>query len=132
MTRPINALCGEFTATLAGVPHRFNTTLGTIATLEALCGGRSVMEIVGTVVSGRRATDQLALIAAALQAEGVADAATIAAAVDVPEAEAFTLGLMEALGFRLVPRGGEASPAEPGPLAGSTDGDAGASSPSGA
>lgn len=125
-------LRGEFTAPIGGKTYSFGTTLGAIAQIEANCGDRSIMEIVGSVVSGRRAAEQLALIAAALKVTGVTDAETVAATADVPEAEGFTLALMGALGFRLTPRGGEGSSADAPPLPASNAGGAGASSRSAA
>jgi hypothetical protein len=122
-------LRGEFTATVGGVPTAFDTTLGTIARIEESCGGRSVLEIVNAVVVGRRAADQIALLAAALQASGQpqTEAEAIARRATVPEAEAFVLALMGALGFKLTPRAAEGG--EQGPLDGSSGGGAGASSP---
>ncbi|MCW6510986.1 GTA-gp10 family protein [Lichenifustis flavocetrariae] len=127
-----NPLRGEFSATIGGVPSAFDTTLGTIARIEEACGGRSILDVVNGVVIGRRAADQMTLLSAALQATGQppAEAEAIAARATVPEAEAFILALMGALGFKLTPRAGEAG--EQGPLDGSSAGDAGASSPSAA
>ncbi len=61
---------------------------------------------------GRRAADQMALIAGALAALGHADAEARAARCAAVEAEAFVLALMEALGFEVV-RKGEGSAAGP-------------------
>ncbi len=124
-----SSLRGEYIATLGGASFAFDTTLGTIARIEEACGGRSIMDIVGEVVIGRRAADQMALLAAALHAAGHAEAA--AARATVAEAEAFILALMGALGFRLAPRGEAAAP-DQSPLAGSNDGDDGANSRSAA
>jgi hypothetical protein len=123
-----NALRGEFTAMLAGKPFLFDTTLGTVARIEESCGDRAVVEIVNRVVIGRRAVDQAGLIAAALVTRGCpeGDAAALAARVTVPEAEAFILALMGALGFALQPRTGEGQPGEPSPLHGPNAGGAGA------
>jgi hypothetical protein len=125
-----NPLRGEFSATIAGEPAAFDTTLGTIARIEEACGGRSVLEIVNGVVVGRRAADQMALLAAALQAAGRTprDAEAAARRATVPEAEAFILALMGALGFKLTPQAGEAE----SPLDESSAGAAGASSRSAA
>ena len=121
-----NTLRGEFTATLGGSPVQFDTRLGTVARLEEHCGGRAVLEIVNTVVTGRRAADQMALIAGALQAVGHAEAEALAARTTVPEAEAFILALMGALGFELTPHPAE----ERDPLDGGPAGGAGGNSPS--
>ncbi len=51
---------------------------------------------------GRRAADQMALIAGALAAPGHADPEARAARCAAVEAEAFVLALMEALGFEVV------------------------------
>jgi hypothetical protein len=117
---PDNALRGEFTATLAGEPIRFDTTLATVARIEEACGGRSVLEVVNAVVVGRRAADQIALLSAALGAAGCPEAEAVAARTTVPEAEAFVLALMGALGFRLTPRTEAGEVADPlaGPSAG--------------
>ena len=124
-----NSVRGDYTAMLGGIPFTFDTTLGTVARIEEACGGRSIMELVGNVVSGRRAADQMALLAAALRASGHAEPA--AARATVAEAEAFILGLMQALGFRLAPTNGEGA-TQDGPLAGSNAGGDGANSPSAA
>lgn len=127
----MNALRGDYAATLAAVPYTFDTTLGTIAQIELACGDRSITEVIGGVVNGRRAADQIALLAAALGAAGVADAQSVAKHASVPEAEAFVLALMAALGFRLTPRSADEG-VDQGPLDGSNAGDAGASSRSAA
>ena len=131
---PANNLRGEFATTLAGDPYRFDTTLGTIAQIEDACGGRAIVAIVNDVVIGRRAADQAALIAAALATRGcpAEDAARLAARTTVPEAEAFILELMGALGFALQPKAGEGRSGEPTPLDGPSAGAAGAPSRSGA
>lgn len=125
-------LRGTFTASLGGCQASFDTTLGTIARIEEGCGSRSIMEIVNGVVLGRRATDQMALLAAALQATGKSadEAGAAAARATVPEAEVFILALMGALGFKLTARAEEAEGS--GPLDESSAGAAGASSPSAA
>jgi hypothetical protein len=129
---PPNTLRGEFAATLDGETIRFDTTLATVARIEEACGSRSILEVVNGVVIGRRAADQIALLSAALQATGrsAPDAEAAAARATVPEAEAFVLALMGALGFKLTPRaeGGEA----PDPLAVSSAGAVGAPSRSAA
>ena len=129
---PANSLRGEFAATLAGDLYRFDTSLGTIAQIEEACGGRAIVTIVNDVVIARRAADQAALIAAALATRGcpAEDAIRLAARTTVPEAEAFILALMGALGFALQPREGRSG--EPIPLDGSSAGAAGAPSRSGA
>lgn len=125
-----NSLRGEYSATIAGTPHAFDTTLGSIARIEEICGGRSILELLGEVVGARRAADQMALLGAALKASGHAEAT--AARATVAEAEGFVLALMGALGFRLTPKDQEGAPAEQGPLPGSSDGGAGGSSHSAA
>ena len=125
-----NSLRGEYSATIAGMPLRFDTTLGTMAQVEEACGGRSILELLGNVVGGRRAVDQMTLLAAALKAGGHQEAA--AARATVAEAEGFVLALMGALGFRVAPRDEEGAPEEQGPLPGSSAGDAGVNSPSAA
>lgn len=124
----LDSLRGDYAATLGGIPLTFDTMLGTIARIEETCGGRSIMEIVNGVVTGRRAADQMALLSAVLQTGGKprAEAEQIAAKSTVPEAEAFILALMGALGFKLTSRAGEAQ--EHDPLDGSRDGAAGANS----
>lgn len=125
-----NSLRGEFAATIAGERIAFDTTLGTVARIEASCGDRSIMAVIGGVVTGRRAGDHIALLAAALAASGHSDPQAGAAATTVSEAEAFILALMGALGFTLVPRAGEGAAADP--LDGSSAGVAGAPSRSAA
>ena len=123
-----SSLRGEFTATLAGEPCLFDTTLGTIARIEESCGDRAVVEIVNRVGIGRRAVDQAGLLAAALVTRGCPEeeAAALAARVTVTEAEAFILALMGALGFALQPRTGEGRLSEPSPLHEPSGGGAGA------
>ncbi len=58
----LDTLRGAYAATLSGERQVFDTTLGTIARIEEACGGRSVMEVVTGVVTGRRAADQMALL----------------------------------------------------------------------
>ena len=123
-----NILRGEFTATLGGSPVRFDTRLGTVALIEEHCGGRAILEVVNTVVTGRRAAEQMALIAGALGAVGHTEAEALAARTTVPEAEAFILALMGALGFELTPHAAE----ERDPLDGAPAGAAGGNSPSAA
>ena len=123
-----NSLRGEYSTVIDGAPHAFDTTLGTIARIEEACDGRSILDLLGGVVGARRAADQMALLAAALKANGHTEAA--AARATVAEAEGFVLALMGALGFRLTPKDGEGAPEGQGPLPGSSAGDAGASSPS--
>jgi hypothetical protein len=129
---PHNTLRGEFAATLGGEVLRFDTTLATVARIEELCGGKTILEAVNGVVIGRRAADQIALLAAALQAMGrsAPEAGAMAARATVPEAEAFILALMGALGFKLTPRGEAGEGADP--LAGMSAGDDGGASRSAA
>jgi hypothetical protein len=112
---PPNALRGEFIASLGGDPIAFDTTLGTIARLEDACGGRSVLEVVNGVVVSRRAADQIALLTATLLAAGrpTAEAERMARLATVPEAEAFILALMGALGFKLTPQAAAAGESDP-------------------
>ena len=126
----INMLRGEFTAVLAGETHAFDTTLATIAAIEEACEGRSIMEIVSGVVVGRRAADQIALLAAALRAAGRSptEATALARRTTVPEAEAYVLALMGALGFK-VARSGEGEAAGQVPLDEAPAGASGGSSP---
>ena len=125
-----NAMRGEFEAKVGGETVRFDTRLGTIAAIEDRCGDIGIVEIVNKVVFGRRAKDQIALLAAALVTRGCGDeeAEKRATAASVAEAEAFILALMGALGFEIAPRrAGEARP-----LGGASDGTDGGSSPSAA
>lgn len=129
-----NSLRGEYKAVIGGVPFAFDTTLGTIARIEEACGGRSILQIISGVVTERRAADQIALLAAALHASGkdAAEAGAAAARATVPEAEAFVLALMGALGFKLTSRAGEDGAGDRDPLDGASAGDGGGSSPSAA
>ncbi len=97
---------------LSGEPLAFDTSLGTVALIEERCGGVSIVEAINKAVFGRRAADQMALIAGALEARGHADPGGLAARCAAVEAEAFVLALMEALGFEVV-RKGEGSAAGP-------------------
>lgn len=126
----INALRGEFEASLDGRPYGFDTKLGTIAAIEGRCGDAGIVEILNTAVFGRQTKDRIALLAAALSATGVADpeAERLAAAASMSEAEAFILALMGALGFDIAARRDE----EARPLDGASDGGGGGSSPSAA
>ena len=110
--RPANRLRGEYTAILGGEALAFDTALGTVALIEERCGGVSIVEAINKAVFGRRAADQMALIAGALAASGHADPEGLAARSAAVEAEAFVLALMEALGFEVVRRG-EGSAAGP-------------------
>lgn len=102
----INSLRGEFQAAIGGEPIRFDTTLGTIASIEDRCGDTGIVEIINKAVFGRRARDQIALLAAALAVKGCGgeEAEARAASASVAEAEAFILALMGALGFEVAPR----------------------------
>lgn len=128
MTIP-NSLRGEFTVPIGGTPAGFDTTLGTVARIEELCGG-AILEVVNRVVTGRRAADQMALLSGALKAGGrsAEEAEALAERATVPEAEAFILALMGALGFALTPEPQEGRD----PLDGSPAGDGGGNSPSAA
>ncbi len=110
--RPANRLRGEYTAILGGEVLAFDTSLGTVALIEERCGSVSIVEAINKAVFGRRAADQMALIAGALAASGHADPEARAARSAAVEAEAFVLALMEALGFEVVrkPEGSAASP----------------------
>ncbi len=127
-----NALRGEFTAAVAGEPHRFDTRLATVAAIEDACGDRPIVEVLNGVVLGRRARDVIPLIAAALAAAepGRPDAAALARRATVEEGEVFVLGLILALGFTVAPHG--EGGATSSPLDGAPDGGAGASSRSAA
>ena len=100
--RPANRLRGEYSAILGGELLAFDTSLGTVALIEERCGGVNLVEAVNKAVFGRRAADQMALIAGALTASGHDDPETCAARTAAVEAEAFVLALMEALGFEVV------------------------------
>ncbi len=115
--RPASRLRGEFTATLGGETLAFDTSLATVALIEDRCGGVSIVEAINKAVFGRRAADQMALIAGALGAMGHAHAEAHAARCAAVEAEAFVLALMEALGFEVVrkPEGSAAGPFEEAP-----------------
>lgn len=110
--RSANRLRGEFTAIIGGEMLAFDTALGTVALIEDRCGGVSIVDAINKAVFGRRAADQMALIAGALAAMGHADPETRAARSAAVEAEAFVLALMEALGFEVV-RKAEGSAAGP-------------------
>lgn len=124
----INALRGEFEAAIGGDLIAFDTALGTVATIEERCGDLPVVELVNKAVFGRRARDQMALLAAAIAATGrsTEEAATLAARASVAETERFILALMGALGFEIAPRSPEVHER---PLDGASNGGAGASSP---
>ena len=100
--RPANRLRGEYSANLGGELLAFDTSLGTVALIEERCGGVNLVEAINKAVFGRRAADQMALIAGALTASGHDDPETCAARTAAVEAEAFVLALMEALGFEVV------------------------------
>lgn len=125
----INSLRGEYEATLGGETLRFDTTLGTIASIEERCGDLPILEIVNRAVQGRRARDRMSLLAAAIEAAGrsAGEAEALAAAAAVAEAERFILALMGALGFEIAPRAPEVHQR---PLDGASSGGAGGSSPS--
>lgn len=125
-----SSLRGEYKATIGGASFAFDTRLGTIARIEDACGGRSILQVISGVVTERRAAEQITLIAAALQAAGksAAEAGSVAAHATVPEAEAFVLALMGALGFKLAARAGEGGAGGQDPLDGSSAGDDGGSS----
>ncbi len=101
----INTMRGEFEAVIAGDLHRFDTRLSTIAAIEDACGGRAVVEVLNGIIVGRRAKDQIPLLAAALAATGEAreTAEGRAARATVGEAEAFILAFIFALGFTVGP-----------------------------
>jgi hypothetical protein len=123
----INPLRGEFEAVLAGESCRFDTRLATIAAIEAACGNRAVVEVLNDIILGRRAKDQMALIAAALASVDPQreDAEQCAGRATVGEAEAFILALVFALGFTITAPKGEKG--ESHPLAGPSAGGAGGS-----
>ena len=126
----ISRLKGEFEAVLGGEPVRFDTRLGTIASIEELCGDLGIVEIVNKAVFSGRTRDRIGLLSASLRAKGCpADEADRRAGdATLDEAEAFILALMGALGFEVAPRrAGEARP-----LDGASAGGSGASSPSAA
>ncbi len=128
----INTLRGEFDAMIAGELCRFDTRLSTIAAIEEACGGRAIVEVLNGIILGRRAKDQIPLIAAALKAADPwrDDPEALAAEATVGEAEAFVLALVFALGFTVGsgPREGR----DDDPLDRASDGGAGGNSRSGA
>lgn len=130
----INRLAGEFDAVLAGERHRFDTMLATVARIEEACAGPPIVEILDRAALGRRARDHLALIAAALTAQGrlaAAEAEALAGRATLAEAEAFALALIRALGFEIVRReGAEAPSGESRPLPAASAGAGGGPSPS--
>lgn len=129
--RPANRLRGEYTAILCGEALAFDTSLGTVALIEERCGGVGIVEAINKAVFGRRAADQMALIAGALTASGHDDPEGLAARSATVEAEAFVLALMEALGFEVVRKreGSAAGPfAETPPSTGKPPGAAGEAS----
>ncbi len=123
----INALRGEFEAAIGGDLIAFDTALGTVATIEERCGDLPIVELVNKAVFGRRARDQMALLAAAIAATGrsTEEAATLAARASVAETERFILALMGALGFEVTRAVGEGAER---PLDGANSGDVGGSS----
>ncbi len=127
----LNALRGEFAASIAGEPCRFDTRLATVAAIEEACGDRPIAEVLNGVILGRRAKDLMPLIEAALRAADPwrDDPALLAAQATVEEAEAFVLALILALGFTV---GGRTEGSDAPPLDGAPDGGAGASSRSAA
>ncbi|WP_131194927.1 hypothetical protein [Lichenihabitans psoromatis] len=106
----INPLSGEFQTSIDGTMCRFDTRLATIAAIETACGDRAIVEVLNGVILGRRAKDQIAVIAAALAAvePGRDDAEERAARATVNEAEAFVLALVFALGFSIASSQAEA------------------------
>ena len=124
----INTMRGEFEATIAGARHRFDTRLGTMAAIEAACGDRAVVDVLNAIIVGRRAADQIPLLAAALAGADPApdDPDRCAAEATVGEAEAFVLALIFALGFKV----GEGGAGAKTPLDAATSGGDGAPSPS--
>lgn len=122
---------GEFESEVGGERIAFDTNLGTIAAIEDRCGDLPIVEIVNKAVFGRRARDQMALLAAALGTTGrtIEDADALAARAGVLEAERFILALMSALGFEVARRQQEGAER---PLGGASSGAAGGSSPSAA
>ncbi len=128
--RALNPSRGEFEAVLGGAAVAFDTTLGTIAAIEARHGDDTIVAILNKAVFGRRAADQAALIAAALAAMGSAPEAAqaLAARTSVTEAENFVLALMGALGFQISSRA-EAGGGRDLPLGRASAGGAGGSSP---
>lgn len=127
----INTMRGEFEVTMAGKLRRFDTRLSTIAAIEAACGDRAVVEVLNAIIAGRRARDQIPLLAAALAAaDPSCDADIVAAQATIGESEAFILAFIFALGFTLGPVvEGEG---ESGPLDGRSGGATGAPSRSAA
>lgn len=123
----INTLRGEFEATIAGELCRFDTRLSTIAALEAACGDRAIVEVLNGIIVGRRARDQIPLLAAALACaeppHPQPDA--LAANANVGEAEAFVLALIFALGFTV--GAGSTKGGDGAPLDGASTGGAGGS-----
>ena len=111
---------------------RFDTRLSTVAAIEQACGDRAVVEVLNRVIAGRRARDQIPLIAAALAAAdpAQADPESVAASATVSEAEAFVLALVFALGLTVAGERREGN--GDGPLDRTSDGADGASSRSAA
>lgn len=128
----INTARGEFETAIAGEMVRFDTKLSTVAAIEQACGDRAVVAVLNDIIAGRRARDQIPLIAAALTAADPArpDPEAFAASATVGEAEAFVVALVFALGLTVAGerRGGGIEI----PLDRSSDGTDGASSPSAA
>lgn len=123
----INTLRGEFEATIAGELCRFDTRLSTIAAMEAACGDRAIVEVLNGIIVGRRARDQIPLLAAALASAEPPHPRPedLAAKANIGEAEAFVLALIFALGFTV--GAGSAKGGDGGPLDGTSTGGAGGS-----
>ncbi len=104
----INTMRGEFEALIAGKRYRFDTRLSTVASIEAACGDRAVVDVLNGIIVGRRVRDQIPLLGAALACADPApeDPTQAAAQATVGEAEAFILALVVALGFKVGAREG--------------------------
>ncbi len=125
----INPMRGEFAVLVAGELCRFDTRLATIATIEAACGDRPIVEVLNGIIAGRRARDVIPLLSAALAAADPPhpDGDALASRASIGEAEAFVLALIFALGFT-VGRDGEGGNQPPLPQ--TSPGALGGSSPS--
>lgn len=125
----INTARGEFETAIAGEMVRFDTRLSTVAAIEQACGDRAVVAVLNDIIAGRRARDQIPLIAAALAAADPArpDPEAFAASATVGEAEAFLLALVFALGLTVAGERREGGTEVP--LDRLSDGADGASSP---
>lgn len=79
-----NPMRGEVSVRVAGKPVAIALTLGTLAAIEDAFGGRSYEDVFAEIITSGRvsATTVLKLMIAVFEANGIDDAATVAAGMD--------------------------------------------------